>query len=300
MYAIYTSNGTLKWKFGTDDWLGDGATIGEDGIIYFGNKAGNFFALYPDGTKKWQINDLGYIKGLPAIAEDGSIIIGTGQGYVISISPDGHKNWGFNAQPEISASPAIDKYGIIYIGTYNGMFYALNPNGTLRWKYKTLDTIFPSAAIAEDGTIYVGAHSDTFIAYLYAIEPINNNPPEKTEITGKINGKPRTEYTYTTVTSDPDGDNLSYYFDWGDGKNSGWTEFVPSDSPLSRSHSWNWRGKYTIKVKAKDVYNMEGDWETLVVTIPRIKTTNIDTIFIKLLEQFSMLQKLLKQLDFRY
>lgn len=311
MYAIYTSNGSLKWKYSTGVWCGGkGATVSDDGIIYFGTVAGAYegaylYALNPNGILKWRLPLGSNVVSSPAIAEDGTIYVAAYKptwGYnFYSISPEGSVNWRYESDAEaMSASPVIDKYGIIYIGDWDGVFYAFNSDGTIKWKYQTLNKIFPSAAIAEDGTIYVGAHSKTFIAYLYAIEPINNNPPEKPEITGQTNGKPRTEYTFTATTSDPDGDNLSYYFDWGDGKNSGWTEFVSSDSPVSRSHSWNWRGKYTIKVKAKDVYNMEGDWETLVVTIPHIKTTSINSTFLKLLEQFPMLQKLLKQLDFQY
>ncbi len=291
-YALYKNNGTLKWKFNTEDWLGNGAAISKYGIIYFGNKAGNLFAFYPNGTKKWQINNLGYIKGIPAIAEDGSVIVGTGLGRVYSITPDGNENWMYSAQPEISASPVIDKYGIIYIGTFEGIFYALNPDGTLRWKYKTLDSIFPSAAIGESGVIYFGAHSDTFQAYLYAIQPIQNQPPNKPTINGPAKGQARVEYTYNTITADPDGDNISYLFDWGDGTNSGWTEYVPTNTQVSRTHSWKKVGTYIMKVKAKDDYGMESNWESFVVSMPKNKNLK----FIDILENHPLLYNFLKVL----
>jgi outer membrane protein assembly factor BamB len=299
MYAIYTSNGTIKWKYGTGDKIGSAPTVDNNGIIYFGSNDGYLYALYPNGSTKWRFltkENYGLVSS-PAIDKNGNIIVGSGLGYVYSINPDdGTENWRFSAQPEISASPAIDKFGIIYVGTYDGMFYALNPDGTLKWKYKTLDEIFPSAAIGEDGTIYVGAHSDTFTAYLYAIEPIDDNPPEKPVIDGQTHGGINTEYTYTAVTSDPDNDNVSYYFDWGDGTNSGWTEYVSSGYPVSRSHSWNWWGTYTIKVKAKDVYDMESDWETLKVTMPKNKIST-SLPFLKLLDMFPLLEKLLNLIN---
>ena len=33
----------------------------------------------------------------------------------------------------------------------------------------------------------------------------------------RSSGKPGVEYTYTTSTSDPDGDQVYYWFDWDDG-----------------------------------------------------------------------------------
>ena len=48
-------------------------------------------------------------------------------------------------------------------------------------------------------------------------------PPEKPDIPdGPSTGGIDTEYTYTTKTTDPDGDKLYYLFDWGDGEVSGW------------------------------------------------------------------------------
>ena len=274
MYAIYKNNGTIKWKYKTGEGIGSAPTISDDGTIYFGSNDGYLYALYPNRTLKWRFltREFFGLTSSPAIAEDGSIIIGSGFDYIYSINPDnGTENWRFNAGADVSASPAIDKYGVIYVGAWNGMFYALNPDGTLQWKYKALDRIFPSAAIAEDGTIYFGSHSETFNAYLYAIEPFENNPPDKPSINGTVNGKLRREYTYTALTKDSDGDNVSYFFDWGDGTTSGWTEFIYSGFTMSRSHTWQRRGNYTVRVKAKDIYGMQGDWSELVVTMPRNK-----------------------------
>jgi outer membrane protein assembly factor BamB len=298
MYAIYTCNGTIKWKYGTNEKIGSAPTIDDNDIIYFGSNDGYLYAVYPNGTTKWKFLTKPYhgLVSSPAIAEDGSIIVGSGLGYVYSISPDGAENWRFSAGADVSASPAIDKYGIIYVGAWNGMFYALNPDGTLRWKYKALDYVLPSAAIGEGGTIYFASDSETFQAYLYAIEPINDDPPDKPSISGLTSGGIKTEYTYTAETSDPDGDDVSYFFDWGDGSSSGWTEFVPSGTSVSRDHSWQRSGTYTIRVKAKDVYDYESNWKTLTVTMPRNRATVLNSLLLDVLNQFPLLQKLLSLL----
>jgi outer membrane protein assembly factor BamB len=305
MYALYSNNGTLKWKYGTGDWCGGtGATVGEDGTIYFGDILGYLHAVNPDGTRNW-IKDVGRnIVSSPAISKEGNIIIGCYDGYVYSFNPNnGAENWNFFVEEyeSIPSSPAIDEYGIIYIGANNGWFYALNPDGTLRWSFKALDDVFPSPAIGEDGTIYFGSHSVTFDAKLYAIEPIEgNSPPEKPSIEGSTNIRYFLQYTYTVETNDPDGDNISYFFDWGDETNSGWTEYVPSGTPISKSHSWKLfdvESYFYIKVKAKDEHDAWSDWERIKITINLARNKTISQIlFFYILEKYPILGNLLQNL----
>ena len=77
---------------------------------------------------------------------------------------------------------------------------------------------------------------------------IDNSPPATPIIEGPSSGKPGTSYTYTFITGlDPDGDDVSYYIEWGDNTSSGWTGFIPSGPPgYSESHSWTLKGTYTI------------------------------------------------------
>jgi hypothetical protein len=52
--------------------------------------------------------------------------------------------------------------------------------------------------------------------------------------------------------TDPDGDAVYYYFDWGDGGNSGWLGPYASGASGCKDHSYSSEGTYTIKAKAKD------------------------------------------------
>ncbi len=56
LYAI-NPDGTLKWSFITTQVVMNGAAIGADGTIYFGDGgvADTFYALNPDGTVKWSL-----------------------------------------------------------------------------------------------------------------------------------------------------------------------------------------------------------------------------------------------------
>lgn len=118
-----------------------------------------------------------------------------------------------------------------------------------------------------------------------AVIKINNPPDKPTTPSGTTNGKVGTSYPYTTNCNDPNGDFVHFWFDWGDGTNSGWVGPFASGAPGSASHTWTSQGSYSIQVKAKDSYDVESVWsDPLSVTMPRNKATN--TFFLKLLEHF--------------
>ena len=130
-----------------------------------------------------------------------------------------------------------------------------------------------------------------------------DQPPTSPTITGQASGKPGTEYTYTFVSTDPDGDNIKYCIDWGD--NTGEVCIGPYTSGVEASakHTWSEKGSYTIKAKARDVYGAESDWATLTVSMPKSKTKVTNTPFLQFLQSllekhnvFPILQKILQQI----
>ena len=121
-----------------------------------------------------------------------------------------------------------------------------------------------------------------------------NNPPEKPIINGPIKGNVRDEYIFSAYANDPDGDNISYFFDWGDGTNSGWTDFILSGTMGNQTHKWWLRGIFEIKVKAKDCYASQSEWAILEVTMPRNKLLNCQNpMLLRLFEQFPLMQEIL-------
>jgi nitroreductase len=94
-----------------------------------------------------------------------------------------------------------------------------------------------------------------------------NNPPLTPTLTGPSSGQRGILYNFTVVTTDPDGDDIYYFLDWGDGANSGWTGPFPSGMMATLNHIWSQPGTYTIQAKARDTHSLESSWTSLEMTI---------------------------------
>jgi len=89
----------------------------------------------------------------------------------------------------------------------------------------------------------------------------SNSPPDApVKPVGPIDGDIEEEYYYSTQTTDPEGSNVYYLFDWGDGTNSGWLGPYPSGSIVTISHMWYTKGVYNVVVKARDDKGIESRW----------------------------------------
>ena len=111
------------------------------------------------------------------------------------------------------------------------------------------------------------------------------NPPSAPIINGPIKGKAGEDYDYSFVSIDPNDEDVLYFVDWGDETNSSWIGPYTSGLEITLNHTWNERGTYIIRAKAKDIYDFESDWETLEVTMPRGRLLP-NILIITLLEKF--------------
>ncbi len=121
-----------------------------------------------------------------------------------------------------------------------------------------------------------------------------NEPPNPPTITGETNGQTGVTYDYNFISTDPEGNFISYFVNWGDNTTSDWTEFVFSGTTVTLPHTWNADGTYTIQAKAKDINGDESEWATLTVTMPRNKIINRP--FLQFLPQYQNLFAILQKL----
>ena len=106
--------------------------------------------------------------------------------------------------------------------------------------------------------------------YTFTTQQQQNVPPNKpNKPTGQTNGKINVEYTYSTSTTDSNGDQVYYKWNWGDGTTSDWLGPNASGQISQAKHTWKKKGSYPITVKAKDIYGAESNWsDPLPITMP--------------------------------
>lgn len=127
-----------------------------------------------------------------------------------------------------------------------------------------------------------------------AVSIVNNTPPNPPAITGPAKVKTNVKNDYILNAIDLDEDDVSYYVDWGDGTNSGWTVLSASGVDVTLSHTWTKKGTYTVKAKAKDIYNAESDWTILEVKVPRV--ISINDLFLQFLQNHPHMFPILRRL----
>ncbi len=287
------SDGNIEWDktYGGDKWDGnlqDDILLTNDGGYLFLGQTQSFgaggrdvwlFKTDAQGNMEWnntfgsKANDAG---GGMVFTNDGGIIIA-----------------------------ATENIGGFWVPKGEGLVIKTDINGNTEWQhifgYEREDQL-QAVCLTNDGGYIVAGNTystDThgagdYDGWLIKIKPFENNPPDKpSKPSGNAKGEPGKDYTYSTSCTDPDGDDLLFLWDWGDGNFSEWLDTT------SASHNWSEKDDYFVKVMAKDEHGRESDWsETLKVSIPRSRFVSrpFINLFQRYLNLFPMLKILLQRL----
>jgi hypothetical protein len=134
------------------------------------------------------------------------------------------------------------------------------------------------------------------------LKVVNENQPDKPQTPdGPASIVQGEQNTYTSSTTDADGDKIYYLWDFGDGNYSGWMGPYESDEICSVNHIWEERGSFEIKVKSKDYWDAESEWsDPLPLTVPRHFNLNVFNKIFNLGNGFllQLLENILIKLNF--
>jgi len=99
-----------------------------------------------------------------------------------------------------------------------------------------------------------------------------NSAPSIPIISGPLVGKPGIEYQWSFYSTDPEGDNISYYVDWGDycGDSDWYGPFLSGEEALINK-TYNYMGTFTIGSFAADEHLKESDWASYKIKMSRYK-----------------------------
>jgi outer membrane protein assembly factor BamB len=288
VYALYP-NGTLRWRFKTDDYIKGPPSIADNGTVYIGSWDGYLYALNPsDGNMIWKCKIGSGTETNPSIGPDGTIYVGGNDLY--AVNPDGTMKWIYELGEDyyiLQSSPAVSADGTVFVGTSTwsthggGDIIAVNADGSLFWRWNICSGgIQSSPCIGSDGRVYIGAcmsdgNAGGTYGFLYCLGFGSMSPPNLPTIEGATSWKVDEAYQCTLNTTDPEGHDIFYKIDWGDGEVKDWRGPYESGESVSPWHTYIDKGTYTIRAKAKDEYGLESDWSTLEVTMPKSKTFSL-------------------------
>lgn len=129
-------------------------------------------------------------------------------------------------------------------------------------------------ALGADGIVHHAGELDLYdtVEYTYAIVP--QAPPDiPSRPSGCPSGYTYTNYTFYTSTTDPNGDDVRYEFDWGDGSRTT-TDWTALGVTATASHFWSSLGTYNVRVRAQDHYSSWGVFSpSLPVSIENLYLT---------------------------
>ena len=290
VYAINSGDGTLIWEKKIGDKFDISSPTVSNGLLFIGTRDGDNGAFYvldeTSGDVVWKYHVGSSVTAPPSIADgimfcgtDGwymyAFDFGTGSGdwilhrydkYNTACSPDGLTSWQYvlsdcTTKGDVTTCILTNYYDHDVINVnlelnINANWY--DSSGNLM-KYDSDSFVIDELASLSSMTIILSEKE---------LQPPNKPSTPSGPKSGKIN----MEYEYSTSTIDPDGDNVFYLFDWGDGTDSGWLGPIVSGATIKANNTWTSKGSYIIRVKAKDPAGFESQWsDPININLPKIK-----------------------------
>jgi len=135
------------------------------------------------------------------------------------------------------------------------------------WSMALVDYMYPDMEVRDYATL---ESFQPFGDPTLMVSATSQAPEKPAKPAGPTSIESGAFYSYSSSTIDADGDHLYYLFDWGDGEMSGWLGSYDSDEAVKANHSWENKGCYQVRVKAKDEHGVQSGWsDPLPVRMPK-------------------------------
>ena len=188
-----------------------------------------------------------------------------------------------NQEIIFNGSTSLDHEGTIESYVWNLGDGTIKTGVTITHSYVN-QGIYPVTLTVSDNAS--NTNNQTTWAYI----DTENHPPKTPTLRGRRIGTNGTAYSYTFSATDPDGDDVEYYLNWGDdywfGGAVGWIGPFKSGEKVTLEKTWTEKGNYTVRVKAKDRYGAKSDWSILSVKMPTSYNIPMQWFLDKLFERF--------------
>jgi hypothetical protein len=189
----------------------------------------------------------------------------------VDYDPANYSNWmpvaciNTSDQTHFDGSGSFDHEGSIVLYSWDFGDGATATGMTATHTYNSPGIYLVTLTVTDNAS-----NSDTDTTWVFI--NTENHAPKTPWLLGRRNGENGTTYHYTFWATDPDGDDVYYYLNWGDtywdGGAVGWIGPFQSGEKVTLEKNWTEKGNYTVRVKASDRYEEKSDWATLKVTMP--------------------------------
>jgi hypothetical protein len=311
VYALDASSGDLIWENHVAGTFDISSPTLSGGLIFIGSRDHGdsaFFALdEKTGEVLWRY-DLDFSVTAPPSIADGMMFCGTDGWYTYCFDFGvGDDDW--------------------LLHRYDSFNTAYSPGGLTEWQYVSAfssvvdDVIVVNVSNFYDHSVFniflnlwddisgfwydsggnmVSSSSDHLMldslgsgeSRVFFVSEVPIAAPLKPEVpSGSVSGRPGVEYVFSSSCVDPDGDDLFYCWDWGDGNFSGWLGPFASGVLCNASYVWSGRGVFEVRVKARDVFGLEGIWsDPLSISMPKNKfNIKNQNFYLKLFKIFNII-----------
>lgn len=280
VYAVDKYDGHLEWSLKLDDVVATSPSVSGLTLVV-GTEAGTLYGIHrTEGEELWQA-ELGSAVSTAASVSSNTAMVGTYGGRLYGVDlEDGDVLWTFPHTAEPALDPIlttpVTNSGLVYFGAdglyclevrnglkvwhhatgdtvrgtpaivesylvfgcYDGLVRCLDKNtGRVVWRFSA-DTIFRSSVSIDYGKAFIGGRDGK----LYARSILNSAAPV---IIGPFNleAEAQDSILFEVSASDPEGNLLTYSWDFGDGNTS---------SEMSPLHEYDQPGEYTVEVTVSD------------------------------------------------
>ena len=131
----------------------------------------------------------------------------------------------------------------------------------------------------------------------HTIEIIENSPPELPTFTGPSTIRAQKLTEFSISANDPEGHDLYYYVNWGDGAYTEWLGPYSSGEVVIVSHAWSEAGNYIIKSFAKDFIgdkSPQANFDLLAWKSMAINNQVILRILERIIDNFPLIKQILQ------
>jgi len=114
------------------------------------------------------------------------------------------------------------------------------------------------------------------IGELFTLWPGSQSPDTPSKPEGPDQCTENEDVVFSTSATEPDGEDVFYMFDWGDGNFSDWVgPFAPGETGEA-TNNWDEIGEYQIKACAKDINGVQSEWSenTTIIIIENSNPEN--------------------------